>query len=92
MLEKLTESMVQMQGESKKDKILAAIETMLETMPPMVTMLIRPNLSLVQRYVDEVSDDDIDQAINELHTILYLVDGLPYDRIEEAMSTCRGYA
>lgn len=49
----------------------------------MVSMMLKTNLALVRRYVDDVEDDIIDQTLYELHTLLLMLDGVPSSDLED---------
>lgn len=84
MTKEILETLKEMQGERTKDKIVAVLETAIASLPPTMSLLVKYNLNLVMRYVDDVPDEEIEAFLTDVHRIVFLIEGVDYETVIDA--------
>ena len=60
---------------TRTEKVLLLIETMMETLPLPVQLLVKTNLSTVTRYIESVNEEEMDMCLDALADIIADVRG-----------------
>lgn len=58
------------QKEDRRTRIRILMEKLTDNLPPMAQMMIKPNFGLVERWLDEVSDEQLDDILDRAQDVI----------------------